>query len=526
MPSKCRRKIADMLTARRSLGGDDNYHSVFEALFQCTLLEKQNYFSAKKGSKAASSTRLENCAKALKVVVSHGAAKIKRKTARALVDHITQVLPGPDDDFVAPLLQDYTRAFIALLEHPANVENFAVLNGELWFSCVDFCILAVSRFLETGDRGSASLSRASPVPGTAQTALSLAFSSGRSGSSPAHRLQGQASGQIGSVEATHYLTCLNMLLSTSHAAVQERAGEIADLGLKVLEMRQVKLGTLQQIAFACINNLLGHMSTDNIGLGKRMARDLVPLISHWWPPQKRDAMTNTIRDEILKTMYAIHLFLDNLTRESAEDLSLKELEDLLDVLWSEYSKREDRGRLLVDDLAFTRSMLPADHPRTGVFVLRPYNQAAEQNWALMEIMAILEALYSRNSKRETSRHGAEADQQPRKRQRTVDDARGIMKNITSLDPGMRLTALQLLPFILQQKQFSAEEVAETLDVLSSLISDKQPLVSSWAMLACARYVLSASEPGNANMSVPASPYIKPQGVIRSYHSGSKHGRSG
>ncbi|OIW34009.1 hypothetical protein CONLIGDRAFT_205363 [Coniochaeta ligniaria NRRL 30616] len=468
----------------QTLTGDDNYHSLFEALFQCTLLEKQSYFSAKKGSKAASSTRLENCAKALKVVVSHGAPKIKRKTARALVDHITQVLPGPDEDFVAPLLQDYTKAFLALLDHPANVENFAVLNGELWFSCVDFCVLAVSRFLEAGDRGSASLSRSSPAPGTGQTALSLAFSSGRSGSSSAQRLRGQATGQIGSAVASDYLSCLNTLLSTTHAPVQERADDVADLMLKILEMRQAKLGTLQQLAFACINGVLAHMSTDEISIGKRLARDLVPLISHWWPPQKRDAMTTTIRDEILKTLYAIHLFLDSLTHESPEDASLKDLEDLLDVLWSEYSRREDRGRLLVDDLTFTGLRLPTDHPKTGVFSLRPYNQIAEQNWALMEILAILESLYSRNTRRDIPQHGGEDEEQPRKRRRMVGDARGIMKNITSLDPGVRLTALQLLPFIFQQKKFSADEVAESLDVLLSLISDKQPSVASWAMLAC------------------------------------------
>jgi ataxia telangiectasia mutated family protein len=475
------------LTARRSLTGDDNYHSVFEALFQCTLLEKQNYFSAKKGSKAASSTRLESCAKALKVVVTHGAPRIKRKTARALIDHITQVLPGPDDDFVAPLLQDYTRAFIALIDHPANIENFAVVNGELWFSCVDFCILAVSRFLETGDRGSASLSRASPAPGTAQTALSLAFSSGRSGSGSAHRLQGHLSGQIGSVEATHYMSCLNTLLTTAHAPVHERVSEVADLTLKVLEMRQMKLGTLQQVAFACTNNVLAHVSTDDISLGKRLARDLVPLISHWWPPQKRDAMTNTVRDEILKTLYAIHLFLDSMAQESSDNSSLRELEDLLDVLWSEYSRREDRGRLLVDDLTFSGVQLPADHPRTGVFSLRPCNQAAEQNWALMEIVAILELLYTRHTKR-IAAHVGEGQEQPRKRRRTVADGRGVTKNLTSLDPGMRLTALQVLPFIFQHQQFFSEEVAECLDILTSLMSDKQSLVATWAMLACCRYV--------------------------------------
>ncbi|KAB5570824.1 hypothetical protein GE09DRAFT_721304 [Coniochaeta sp. 2T2.1] len=482
--------------SEQSLTGDDNYHSLFEALFQCTLLEKQAFFGAK-GSRAPSSTKLENCAKALKVVVAHGAPKIKRKTARALIDHITQVLPGPDDGFVAPLLQDYTRAFLALIEHPANVENFAVLNGELWFSCVDFCILAVSRFLETGDQGSASLSRASPAPGTGQTALSLAFSSGRSSSGSANRLQRQVSGQIGSAVAADYLSCLNTLLSAPHAPVQERAQEITELTFRVLEMRQAKLGSLQQAAFACINSVLVHVSTEDIALGKRIARDLVPLITHWWPPQKRDAMTTTVRDEILKTLYAIHLFLDNLTRETSGHTPLRDLEDLLDVLWSEYSKREDRARLLIDDLTFTGSKLPTNHPRTGIFSLRPYNLEAEQNWALMEVLAILEALHSRNVKRDVPKHSTEDQDQPRKRRRMVGDARGVMKNLTSLDPSMRLTALQLLPFIMEQNQFSVEKVTEALDVLLSLISDKQSLIASWAMLACSSISLRQAARDNA-----------------------------
>lgn len=424
------------------------------------------------------------------MVVAHGAPKIKRKTARALIDHITQVLPGPDEDFVAPLLQNYTRAFLTLLEHPANVENFAVLNGELWFSCVDFCVLAVSRFLETGDRGSSSGSRSSPTPGTGQTALSLAFSSGRSGSSSANRLlQRDDSGKIGTALAADYLSCLNTLLSTPHAPVQERAQEIADLMLKVLEMRQGTPGTLQQFAFACINSILAHMSTDDTSLGKKLARDLVPLICHWWPPQKRDdAMMNVVRDEVLKTLYAIQLFLDSLTTEPLAHSSLTELDDLLDVLWSEYSKRDDRARLLLEDLTFTGLKLPEDHPRTAIFSFRSFNQVAEQNWALMEILAILENLHTRNSKYDTPLRGLEDEDQPRKRRRMVGHARGVLKNITSLDPGTKLTALQLLPFIVQRRQFSAEEMAEVLEILSGLIGDKQPLVASWAMLACARYV--------------------------------------
>lgn len=476
----------------RSLKGDDNYHNIFEALFQCTLLEKQNYFSAKKGSKASSGTRLENCAKALKVVVFHGGHKIKRKTARALVDHITQVLPGPDDDFVAPLLQDYTRAFLALLDHPANVENFAVLDGEVWLSCVDFCILAVTRFLEKGEGASSSLSRASPAPGTAPT-LSLAFSTGRSSASSGRRAATQqVTGQIGSSVATDYLSCLNTLLSTPHAPVHDRAKEVSELALQILQIRHVKQGSLYQVAFACINSVLAHISTDDIALGKWITREVIPLIAHCWPARAilRDAMSNTIREEILKTLYAVHLFLDSLTREPSGDFLLKDLEELLDVLWSEYSKREDRSRFLLDDLTFTALKLPEDHPRTGIFSLRPYNQAAEQNWALMEILSVLEALHVRNSRRNQPPQTVEDDDQPRKRRRTAGDSTGVLQKVTSLDPGVRLTALQLLPFIVQQRRLTAEEVAEVLDTLSSVISDKHPLVASWALLACARYVVS------------------------------------
>lgn len=450
------------------------------------MLEKQNYFGAKKGSRASSGTRLEQCAKALKVVVFHGGNKIKRKTARALVDHITQVLPGPDGDFVAPLLQDYTRAFLALLEHPANVENFAVLDGEVWLSCVDFCVLAVHRFLDKGEGSASSLSRASPAPGTA---LSLAFSTARSSSSSGRRAATQPStGQIGSSVATDYLSCLNTLLLTPHAPVLDRAKEVSELALQVLQISHAKQTSLHQVAFACINSVLTHVSTDDLELGKWITRQVVPLVAHCWPARAilRDAMANTIREEILKTLYAVHLFLDNVTRDPSGAFLLQEVEDLLDVLWSEYSRREDKSRLLLDNLTFTALKLPKDYPRTGIFSLRPYNQAAEQNWSLMEVLSVLEALHVRNSKHSQPEQTIEDDDQPRKRRRTVGDSTGVLKKVTSLDPAVRLTALQLLPFVLRQRRLSSEEVVELLDALSSVISDKHPLTASWAMLACAR----------------------------------------
>lgn len=472
----------------RKLLNDKEYHSLVEALFSCTLLEKQSFFSVKKSSKATSSARLEKCAEALKVVVAHGAAKIKRKTARAIIDHITQVLPGPDDDFVEPLLQNYTKAFLALLDHPANVEAFAVTGGELWLSCVDFCLLAVSRFLENGDRASGSVSRASPAPGSGQT-MSLAFSTARSGSSSLQRNPRPAVSQM----AENYLSALNLLLSAPHAPLRERAKEVSSLALQVLQARYAKLSTIHQVAFATINGVFSYIQADNVLLAKILTRELVPLIAHWWPPRAllRDAMSNAVRDEMLKTLYGIHLFLESLMQDPSQGSLLQDLEDLLDALWSEYSKREDRARLQLDDLTFTSMSLPADHPGTNIFSLRPYNQGAEQNWALLESLSLLEALYSRNLKGDRAQQPPE-DEQPRKRRRVAREPNRILQKLVSLDPGVRLTALQLIPFLSQQQHFSVDEVTECLEVLLGLINDKQAIVASWAMLACSRYAHEAT----------------------------------
>lgn len=458
-----------------------------EALFSCTLLEKQVYFSTKKSSKTVSTAiaRLEKCAECLRAVVSHGVAKIKRKTARAIIDHITQVLPGADDDFVEPLLQNYTKAFVALLDHPANVESFAVGDGEPWLLCVDFCLMAISRFLESSDRPSGSLSRASPAPGSGQT-MSLAFSTGRSGSSSGLLRNPR---QAGSQVAENYLSALNLLLSAPQAPFQERAKEITSTVLQVLQARHAKLSTMHQVAFATINSALQFIHADNVSLAKSWARDLVPLITHWWPPRAllRDAMSNAIRDEILKTLYGIHLFLENLMQEASRGSLLQDLEDLLDTLWLEYSKREDRARLQLDDLTFTSMSLPAGHPETGVFSLRPYNPTAEQNWALLDGIAILESLHSCSLQKDRGQQPPE-DEQPRKRRRVARDPDRILQKLTSPDPGVRLTALQLLPFLSHQRRFSVDEVTDCLEVFLTLISDKQAIVASWAMLACSRYV--------------------------------------
>ncbi|KAK0732792.1 hypothetical protein B0T21DRAFT_402849 [Apiosordaria backusii] len=449
---------------------DKSYHSIYEGLFRCTVLEKESYFTAKKSARASATAnaRLEKCAEALRLAVRHGASRIKRKTARAIIDHITQVLQGPDDTYIAPLLKDYAKALCTFLQNSANVENLSAFSGESWDTCVDFCVEALSRYLEVGDRDNGS--RASPAP--TLRASSVAPSS-------------QGPSQIGSQIALDFLSCLNYLVTAPNAPVLRRASKISHVVLQILQLRQMKIGELQKVAFSAFNSIFARTQTDDIALSKKLIRILTPLLSHWWQPRalSRDAMLNSIRDEMLKTVYGSHLYLESMLRESADESLVQDVEELLDALWSDYSRREERARLQLDDITFTRMPLPPGHPTAGIFSLRPYNTAGEQNWALLENLAILEAIYARNSQKAFSQQEPE-NGQPRKRRRVVGTPNRIHQKMTSLDPAVQLTALQLIPFLCRQKAPSVEEAAEAIADLSKCVTAKQGIVASWAMIAC------------------------------------------
>jgi len=467
-----------LLTSSRNPFDDKSYHMLFEALFRCILIEKEGYFSSKKAAKtlATVATKLERCAEALRAIVRHAGPKIKRKTAKAIIDHITQVLPGPDGGYIAPLLKGYVKALCCFLDTPSNVENLAV-SPDTWDTCALFCVDALSGYLETGERDSGSLSRASPAPGATARSGSIAVS------------QGAAVAQIGSQNALEFLTCINLLVAAPNAPVPRRADTVSNVVLQILQLKQMKIGELQKVAFSTFNIVLQRIQADDVALSKRLVRNFIPLVSHWWQPRalSRDAMLNSVRDEMLKTIYGTHLYVECLLRESADESFFQDIEDLLDSLWADYSRRDDRARLQLDDVTFSSIRLPDDHPSTDSFSLRPYNQAGEQNWVLLENIAILEAAYSRHSQREHSQHQQHArDGQPRKRRRVAGSSNRIHQKLKSLDPAVRLSALQLLPFLVKEKEPSLEDVAEAMADLSKSVTAKQATVASWAMIACSR----------------------------------------
>jgi ataxia telangiectasia mutated family protein len=278
-----------------------------------------------------------------------------------------------------------------------------------------------------------------------------------------------------------------MLVAAPNAPVTRKADTISNVVLQILQLRQMTIGELQKVAFSTFNLVFQRIQADDITLSKRLVRTLVPLVSHWWQPRalSRDAMLNSIRDEMLKTIYGTHLYVETLLRESTDESFFHDVEDLLDSLWSDYSRRDDRARLQLDDVTFSDIRLPTDHPSTAIYSLRPYNQTGEQNWALLENLAIIEASYSRYSQREHSQQQP-SNSQARKRRRVAGSSNRIHQKIKSLDPAVRLSALQLVPFLVKQKQPALEDITETIADLFKSVTAKQGTVASWAMLACSR----------------------------------------
>ncbi|KAI8958799.1 Serine/threonine-protein kinase tel-1 [Daldinia sp. FL1419] len=452
---------------------DKSYHITFEALFRCALAEKQAYYS----HKSTAATRLTKCAEALRLGVELGAGKVKRKTVLAVIDHITQTLPHSEDDLVPPLVQDYIKALAALLSHAANVELLAMGGGEGWFTCVDFAIDVLTLYLAANERDSI-LPRASPAPGSRHS-TPLRFSTPRPGT------QSQRTNRVSRSQLPDLLQCLLYLSSTPNAPLLQRSKEMSSVVVQVLQLRPLGIGPLHQLAFALVNRLFVVSQTDDSDHANSLALDCLPLISQWWQTKAasaHDALLNGVRVEMLKLLFNIHLQLEFLVKQGHKPSLLDGIETLTELLWSEYSKREERAQLQQDDLSYSALHGSATF-QVQAFSLRSFNVDGEKSWAVVHILALLERLLWRAS--EQYQMTLAEDEQPRKKRRTASGFSRLRQKLRSTDNSIQYTALQITPFFVSGLKVNIDEMSELLSFLASQITSKNSKVATWAMIACA-----------------------------------------
>ncbi|EJT81195.1 hypothetical protein GGTG_01179 [Gaeumannomyces tritici R3-111a-1] len=454
---------------------DKVIHQLLEAIFHCAIAEKTTYYGGTKTTKTQAENRLGLCAEALRTILTQRAARLKVKAARAVVDHITQVLPGPDQEFVTPLRQDYIKSLVALLGRPANVEQLCRNDAEGWLACADFFIDAISQSFGNGDRELSVPPRGSPAPGTSSTARSGTSISQRNGKEKGLR------------HLEDMVQCVLYLVSAINAPLRLRSSELTATVVQVLQLRDFNVSKMHQAAFESINSILSSLQGDDLTLVAGVVRDILALLSHWWQPHssKNDKLLNSIRDEILRTIFILLPHIDALAQKPEDRSVLGDMEELLDALWLEYSRRDERARLQLADLDF--SSISADYFCTRLFGLRPFHPAAERSWAVVEAIAALESIYSRNLRQRRLLSVEPEVDQPRKRRRIDEDRHRLYQRLRSAEDTMKLVALHSVPFQVAVETPPLSDFSDILGLMISLISHKQSAIASWAMIACASY---------------------------------------
>lgn len=463
--------------------GDKSYHEIFEAIFNFVLKEKPNVYDKRKSQTTtnAASSRLSKCAVAVRMAVGRGLSKLGRKTLLAVIDHITQVLPGPHGDFVQPLLQDYVKALAEVLSRQANVEVLARKDGAAWEICVDFFLDLVQHIVpdDEDDVPPPAYARASPAPGTANSR-----STGRS--TPSTQSQ-KRTGYSEGGPLRDVLEGILHLLSGANAPTLRRQKEIIDVVLRVLRMKHLSLGSVQTLCFAISNHIFEAIQAEELDDATTLIDNLVPLMAYWWRAEKvsQDELIRALRNEISKMIFLTQLHLEHLAKTSQDGAFHANIEELADRMWMEYTKRGEAFRLQLVDISFSLSSIPDDYLHHSLFGLRPHNTEGESYWAIVQNLAFLETILLR-SKSSTSDQKNGHNEQPQKKRRIRGNESRIRLKLRSHEAGVRRTALQLLPFMLTRDALNDEETSALLSELSSFATHKDTITSSWALLACAR----------------------------------------
>ncbi|KHO00714.1 Serine/threonine-protein kinase tel-1 [Metarhizium album ARSEF 1941] len=460
--------------------GDKSYHQIFEALFNVVIRERPTLYDKgkKESSRKAATTRLTKCASAIRMTAARGASRLGRKTLLALIDHISQVLPDPDGDFVAPLIQDYVKALSEVLSRQPHVEYLARQDAKHWEICVDF-LLDIAAYIIPSEAPFSLISAARPSPAPD---VSTPRSIMRSNSST----QSQKRASIAEGEPLRdALEGLQHLSQASNAPIARRGRNVTDLALRVLNMKHLSLGSMQAMCFLICNTVFAQTQSEDLDYGLSLVRDLLPLMSHWWRAEKvsQDELIKELRNEISKTIYLAHSHIEHLSSTWTEKIQ-NDIENLVDPLWQEYSRRSEPFRLQLRDLTFNRSSLPGGNMHLNLFGIRNHNSEGESHWALVQNLSFLESILLKRGDN-SARKVTQNVEQPRKRQRTRESLSRLRLKLRSRYVGIQRTALQILPFLVEGPGFAGEELASILDDLVTYVSNKDPITASWALVASA-----------------------------------------
>jgi ataxia telangiectasia mutated family protein len=271
------------------------------------------------------------------------------------------------------------------------------------------------------------------------------------------------------------LLCIRILSEVPNAPIHENAENILRALAKYVGSSPIA-GSGHQTAFASINTVVMRTIFDNSELARNTLLDMVPVIRQHWATKLIG-----LRDELLVTTMFVVTILTDATRRNPSGSLTVAIDGLVNTLQREYVKRSEKDTLQVDELAFDSKN--QDTPEKFHLWPRLEGSRSEHNWTLIWVIARLLELSEELALRLSPSAKGET---PTKKPRIASKIDDVFRDSTGSFGIKRVCALQLIPF-LPKHYVSVESKVSLLERLIPNIHDDNTTISSWTMIAIARY---------------------------------------
>lgn len=442
---------------------EKSIHTVFEALFRVNSSERASYVrGGKSTTKAASATRLALGASVLRLAVTIFGEQIKRKTVKALLGHIIQILPTTDGGYCEPLALEYLKSLNLIFNYQPHVEHF---DHTTWVDIVDFCLDGIK------------------VPEQHNAAIP-------SGSRPpSFRTQSSAFGKGTRAESienvVELLGCLRSLVLAPNCPLLERVPIVLPTIVEFLkDSSSITFG--HHAALQTINASLARVIFNSSSLVHEIMPVFVSVIKSLWARARAE---NMLVDELLISLVHLQAFLASVVETIEGNTYLPDMESLLEVMLNEYCapRKEDRGHLEFSDLGLSindRPSFETSPMHTSSFFLRRTTAKSERNWAELHFISRFGSWVDRQSSFQSRRGAAEDESSfPTKRRRVTRKLDEILEETAAKGTAVKMYWLQVLAFIAHQHILAEDDVRLLLASLVPYSSHGNSDIASWALLA-------------------------------------------
>jgi ataxia telangiectasia mutated family protein len=455
---------------------DKTWHNIYEALFQCATIERSAYLKTNHSQRIRSVAmvgRLSTCAKVLRITVTAGLRTIRAKTVKALIEHIIDTLPTADGAYCEGLNLDYVKCLRILSEYQPHVEHLR----DSWNAVVDFCLDGIAQLQDRSQDGGLAPPNSNATSSGRAPNGSMSLSRRSRAGTPMATSRNQISA-VFRREVDDLIACIRHLTRATNVPLVPKAGAILDALVQYLKGSEtIRMGHYD--AFASINIILSRISHHSIDTTRTIVLDLYPVIKDLWPTK-----TSGLKDEMLMTLILTKTHVSALLQHSGEATFKEDLENLLETLQSDYSKRLERDQLQVDDLEMLWQS-QSENPllETAAFCLRRGNIGAESQWTTVYFISLYSHLLDANKRESQSLHSRHDDDKSVKRPRVSYLYQDYLRQATMGSIPSQICALQALAFLPHFSVFTEEQLSEYIESLSTIITESNGGVSSWAMLA-------------------------------------------